>query len=94
MTSADFKFSFHSNSGRNARERIGNVLRMLCDRLDGRVTVAISIETTPVLTPRQHAECILFGLSHMRDAVRETTKTEAYEIILDDLMKVQRGVSE
>lgn len=93
MISTDFKFSFHSNSGRNARERIGNVLRMLCDRLDGRMTVAISIETTPVLTPRQRAECIVFGLHHMRDAVRDTTKSEAYEIVLEEIMKVKRGVS-
>lgn len=67
---------------------------MLCDRLDGRVTVAISIETTPVLTPRQRAECILFGLQHMRDAVRETTTAEACEAVLGDIMKVKHGAAD
>lgn len=94
MISCDYKWALSCNSPPNFRERFCNLIRALCDRFDGRISVAISIDSTPVIAPGQKRECILFGLNHIRYAVADTVKAEAYEVVLAEVMKAKHGTVE
>ena len=46
-------------------QRVAVVLRDIADRLDGRESLAIRLQSTPPLTQRAKAECVHEGLLHL-----------------------------
>lgn len=91
MLTAEYQWRFHSNRTLTLREKVGAMLRALAWRIDGRISLAIDIQTTPPLNFVQKLECIQFGLGQMKVAVNDTTRDAACERILDVVMKRKHG---
>lgn len=91
MLSASFEWSFRINRTKTLREKIGAALRSLAWRIDGRLSLAIDIESTPSLSTEQKVECIQFATRQMKMAVADTGKTAAEERLLDVVMKEKHG---
>lgn len=91
MLTASFEWSFRVNRNATLRERIGAGLRSLASRIDGRLSLAIQIESTPPLSLAQKVECITFATRQLRAAIADTVKTAAEERILDVVMKEKNG---
>jgi hypothetical protein len=66
------------------RQRVGNAVRRWADRLDGRVTAAVELQTVPVLSTRQRADCIRIGMDAMRRAALDEAYLDALDLILLD----------
>lgn len=62
---------------------------MLASKIDGRLSLAIDIETKPALSASEKVECVAFGLGQIKRAVEETTRTKAEELILEVVMKAR-----
>ena len=84
---ANFQWSLRVNRQTTLREKVGAVLRRLAWRIDGRLTLAIAIESTPPLGLEQQIECVRFGLGQLQFAVADTVRTAAEERVLEALMK-------
>jgi len=68
------------------RQRLGNALRRLADRADGRVTAAVHLQTVPALSARQRADCIRIGMEAMRRAAVDEAYLDALDLILLDVL--------
>jgi len=93
MLTATFEWSVRINLTNNLREKIGAALRSLAYRIDGRLSLAIDIESTPPLSLEQKVECIQFANRQMKMAVADTVKTAAEERVLDVVMKEKHGTT-
>lgn len=93
MLTSSFEWSFRVNRSQTIREKIGSALRSLAWRVDGRVSLAIAIESTPPLSQEQKIECIQFATRQLKMAIEDTVKTLAEERILDVVMKERNGTS-
>lgn len=91
MLSAEYQWRFNVNRTLSLRERLGAMLRALAWRIDGRISLAIDIQTTPPLNLMQQLECIKFGIGQMKVAVEDTSRDAACERILDVVMKGKHG---
>lgn len=89
MIEATFEWAFRCNERRTLRQRLGHGLRMLAAIIDGRLSLAIDIETKPALSTTEKVECVAFGLGQIKRAVEVTTRTKAEELILDCVMKAR-----
>lgn len=78
-----YTWSFKCNEAATPRQKIGNALRQLAERFDGRISLAIDIQGTPPITQQQKVECVLFGLGKIRFAAQETVRAEAQERMLE-----------
>lgn len=59
-----YKWMFEAGLGSTVRERIGNFIRSMASRIDGRVSVAITIESDPELPMLDKVMCVEHGLKH------------------------------
>lgn len=89
MITASFEWAFRCNERRTPRQRFAHALRMLASTIDGRLSLAIDIETKPPLSTSEKCECVAFGLGQIKKAVEASTRTAAEELILDCVMKAR-----
>ena len=82
MYSADYKWHFRVNVAQGWREKLGNALRMLAQRIDGRLSLAIAIETAPPLNQDDKVACVKHGLGAMQWAVEQSVRLACAENIL------------
>lgn len=62
----NYTFSFKCNGPTKGwREFIGNALRTLAQKVDGRDSFGVHLESLPPLTGRERREVVLAGLNHM-----------------------------
>jgi hypothetical protein len=91
MLTVGFEWRFQVNQTKTVREWLGAALRSLACRVDGRLSLAIDIDTSPPISSQQKIECIKFGFGQMKIAIEDTVRAEATERILDVVMKEKHG---
>lgn len=90
MYSANYKWHFRVNGqAKRWQERLGDALRALAQRIDGRVTLGIAIETSPPISDADKIACVKHGLGAMQWAVEQSTRLECIENVLT--MEVRHG---
>ncbi len=82
MVSAKYKWHFRVNAAQGWREKLGAALRALAQRIDGRLSLAIAIETAPPISAADRVACVKHGLGAMEWAVEEATRLECIENVL------------
>lgn len=68
------------------RDGIGDLIRRLASKIDGRMSVAISIETTPTLTTKTKIMLLKKGFNITEDLLEEELKMEASELLMKQQM--------
>lgn len=81
-TTSGYWFRFHVNTATTWREKLGNLLRRVAWRIDGRWHVAIDIVTLPPLSPDQRAACVKHGLAAMQRAIEDELRAEVVESVM------------
>jgi len=61
------------------RERLATVLRNWAQRIDGQVSLAVTVQTTPPISPAQRVECWRQAVQAWDRALHDTTHAEACE---------------
>lgn len=72
-------WSLRVNRATTWRERLGNALRRLAGRIDGRWSLGIEIVTQPPIGITSQGECLFQGYAAMSRAIRSETEAEAIE---------------
>ncbi len=67
------------NDATGLRRRIGNALRSLATRIDGRHSLAFEIQSDPPLTAQQQHECVRHSFKALSAAVAAECAEEALE---------------
>lgn len=81
-----WSWRFRANGApKNLGERCGNVLRGIADKVDGRISVAIKIETTPKLDYKRVASCIESGFKTIEQSLEHEVVLDATEDVLEVL---------
>lgn len=93
MFKVSYEWSFKINRNATLREKIGAALRNLAWHIDGRITLAVDIRSTPPLNWSQKAECIQFVNKRLGEAIGETVVAEAEERLLGAILKERHGAS-
>lgn len=75
-------YRFQVNLNRTWPHRIGWALRRLATWIDGRISLAVHIETTPRVPPKALAACVNRGLRDMERYIVDEVQTEAREQLL------------
>lgn len=61
------------------RERLATVLRRLAQRIDGQVSLAVHVSTTPPISTEQRVQCWQQAAQAWDRALRDTVHAEACE---------------
>jgi hypothetical protein len=61
------------------KDRVGDLLRNLAQKLDGRHSLSIDIDTLPVISEQAKAECILAGIKNIKENVDGAVRDEMIE---------------
>lgn len=81
-----WSFIFRANGApASMNERVGNVLRNLADKVDGRMTVAFSFKTTPQLEYTRLARCIESGFHTIQQSMEHEVVLDATEELFEEL---------
>lgn len=83
-TSWQTRYSVNSPP-RSFRELMGATLRRLADRLDGRVSLAVRLTTTPDIGGRRRAACLRKGMEHAIRLADDEAKERATESAMREL---------
>lgn len=70
------------NVSRTRRERIGGWLRRLASRIDGRVNLALAVDSCPPLGAIDRACAVRSGIEHMARGLQAMAVAEADELVL------------
>lgn len=90
MIECKYHWRFACNHLRTRRQRIGHWLRNLATKIDGRISLAIELESTPAISTLEKVECVKFGLGKIEWALRETVIVQAQENVLAEIIKVRQ----
>lgn len=66
----------------NWRERLADVLRRLVDKIDGRLSIAFSAQTTPPLNSEQILDSLRAGHAMTAKSIDDYVRAEHHEIVL------------
>jgi hypothetical protein len=81
-----WSWKFRANgTPKNLGERCGNVLRGIADKVDGRISVAMKIETTPKLDYNRIASCIQSGFKTIKQSLEHEVVLDATEDVFEVL---------
>ena len=80
---ATFRYRVTVNTDAGWRQRVGNALRILAWWIDGRFTLAVSIDTTPPLPAKQRLAC----LDQAHPAIERAVESELRIEVLERLMR-------
>lgn len=67
---------------RNWRDSVGDVLRLLAEKIDGRVSLGVQAATEPPIGHRRMLECLNLGFDAARRALESEARAEAEETVL------------
>lgn len=87
MIQSSYEWTFRVNARQTLRQRVCHLLRALASRIDGRLSLAIDIQTKPPISDRSKLECVAFGLGQIKWAIEETTRSTAQDLVLDYVLK-------
>ena len=73
-----YKVRFNGTS-RNAKEWLSDALRYLASRIDGRLSVAISMNSIPEICHRKNLDRLRKGFNHTERLFEGEVKSEAIE---------------
>lgn len=82
MISEDWAYAVQINQALTWRERLGNWLRGLASRVDGRTSMAIRMTTTPPLDQAARLEVLHTGVSQIIQSAKEASLWAAQERLL------------
>lgn len=80
--SVEWSYKLQCNQAATWRERVGNWLRRLAGKVDGRSTMALRLTTTPPLDRATRAEIFRQGFAQMDRSVRASCTLAAQEQLL------------
>lgn len=87
----EYEWRLGINLPRSFRDRIGDAFRAIASRIDRRYTVAIAVSAKPALARSEQIACINHGLGQIKWALEETTRTQAVELVLAEIIKERHG---
>jgi len=74
-----------NSAASNIRERVADWLRKMAYKIDGRITLACHIETTPELSLAKKVECLNRGFTAVEQSVALEVRNEAQEQLFQEL---------
>ena len=87
LYTASYTYKLHCNARpRHWRDRVGQWLRETADMLDGRRTLAIEIDATPMLPMSVQTDVLRKGLEHMIRCLKDAAGEECREQLLRKAM--------
>lgn len=79
------RYRFSVNEASTWRDRMGNLLRRVATRIDGRHSIAVAIHSDPPLSPAQHQQCLQQAAVAIDRAVEIECRHELTEIAMREL---------
>ena len=77
-------YTYHLGSDEpptNNRERLGSWLRKIADRIDGRRTLTVTIDSFPALSHEIEEDVVAKGIDHMRRCLKDAVEDECREAL-------------
>lgn len=81
---AQYRHRIAVNETTGWRDRLGNFLRRIADRVDGRDSLALEMASVPPVPRMRRRECVHIGLQAMSTAFKEVVREESCELILHE----------
>lgn len=83
MHKASYTYNLHCNARpRHWRDRVGQWLRETADMLDGRRTLAIEMDATPMVPMSVQTDVLRKGVEHMTRCLKDAAGDECIEQLL------------
>lgn len=79
MAEISFTYRLEMNGRRDWRDRLGNWLRQVAWRIDGRTTLALRFESQPPMSLRSRHDVVKAGFEAMVRGMREEVRCESIE---------------
>lgn len=79
-----YQWTFRANADLNVRERIAAIVRALAQKIDGRISLAIHIETEPQIGYERTLACLQFGYRAIQSAIDDETKSALVENVMEN----------